>query len=196
VASIPVLSNSILKQVLSGTIMGVVRRPNNQPLAGATVTAGGNTTITNSNGLYSLSVPVGIYSVSCSATGYATNTINNVNVIANQNVTVNFTMAVSSNEDDLVPASVTALNGNYPNPFNPETSISYSIKEAGDVRLEVFNLKGQKVRSLVNAKQNSGNYRVVFDARDDKGQPLSSGIYLYRLSTGSYVSTRKMMLME
>ncbi len=196
VASIPVLSNSILKQVISGTIQGWVRKPNNQPLAGAVVTAGANSAITNSNGLYSLSVPVGTYSVSCTATGYANNTVNNINVIANQSVTVNFNMLVSSNDDDLIPVTVTALNGNYPNPFNPETSISYSIKEAGDVSLEVYNLKGQKVRSLVNIKQNSGHYRVVFDGKDDKGQPLSSGIYLYRLSTGSYVSTRKMMLME
>jgi hypothetical protein len=196
VASIPVFSNPLVRQVISGTIQGVVRKPNNQPLAGATVSAGGNTTITNSNGLYSLSVPVGTYSVSCSAVGYQTNTVNNINVIANQSVTLNFNMIVSSNEDDLVPVTVTALNGNYPNPFNPETTISYAIKDAGEVHLEIYNLKGQRVRNLVSGKQNTGYYHVVFNGLDDKGQPLSSGIYLYRLTTGSFTSTRKMMLME
>ncbi len=196
VLSIPVLSNPLVKQVASGTIQGVVRKPNNQALQGATVTAGGNTTITNSNGLYSLSVPVGTYTVSCSAVGYQTNTQNNITVVANQSVTVNFSMIVSANEDDLTPVTVTALNGNYPNPFNPETAISYAIKDAGDVHLEIYNLKGQRVRSLVNGKQNTGHYRIVFNGKDDKGMPLSSGIYLYRLTTGSYTSTRKMMLME
>ncbi|PKN73193.1 MAG: hypothetical protein CVU50_04130 [Candidatus Cloacimonetes bacterium HGW-Cloacimonetes-3] len=196
VASLPVLSNSLTRDVISGTVQGVVRKPNNQPLAGATISASGNTTTTNSSGLYSLSLPVGVYTVSCSAPGYQTYSVNNINIIASQSVTQNFSMVVSANEDDLIPVTVTTLKGNYPNPFNPETTISYAIKEAGDVRLEVFNLKGQKVRSLVNIRQNTGNYSIVFDAKDDKGHVLSSGVYLYRLTTQSYVSTRKMMLME
>ena len=96
----------------------------------------------------------------------------------------------------MIPVSETALKGNHPNPFNPETTIAYAIKDAGQVRLEIYNLKGQKVRTLVNGPQNSGNYRVVFNSRDDSGKPLASGIYLYRLTTGTYSSTRKMMLME
>lgn len=196
VASLPVLSNSLTRAVVSGTVQGVVRKPNNQPLGGATISAGGNTATTNSSGLYSLSLPVGVYSVTCSAQGYQPSTVSNITIIADQSVTQNFTLAISANEDDLVPVMVTALNGNYPNPFNPETTISYAIKEAGDVRLEVFNLKGQKVRSLVNGRQSTGHYSIVFDARDDKGQALSSGIYLYRLTAQNYLSTRKMMLME
>lgn len=196
VLSIPVLSNTLVRSVSSGTIMGWVRKANNQPIAGAVITAGANTTVTNSNGLYSLSVPVGTYSVSCSATGYITNTQSNVVVNANQNITLNFTMTVSANEDDVSPVLATALNGNYPNPFNPETSISYAIKDAGFVSLEIYNLKGQKVRTLVNHEQTTGNYHVVFNGKDDNGQPLSSGVYLYRFKTGSYSSTRKMMLME
>jgi flagellar hook assembly protein FlgD len=196
VASIPVLSNPLTRNVSSGTISGVVRKPNNQPLAGATVAAGGNSTITNSSGLYSLSVPVGTYSVTCTATGYLANTIDNINVIANQSVTVNFIMIVSANEDEILPVTATTLNGNYPNPFNPETSISYAIKDAGSVSLEIYNLKGQRVRSLVHGTQTTGHYRIVFDGKDDHGQPLSSGVYLYRLTTGTYTSTRKMMLME
>ncbi|MDD2227864.1 MAG: choice-of-anchor J domain-containing protein [Candidatus Cloacimonetes bacterium] len=196
VASIPVFSNTVIRNVASGNIVGVVRKVNNQPLAGATVSAGGNATITNSSGLYSLNVPVGVYSVTCSATGYLDNTANDINVIANQNFTLNFSMVSTANEDEILPVTATALNGNYPNPFNPETSISYAIKDAGNVSLEIYNLKGQRVRSLVRSMQATGNYRIVFDGKDDHGQPLSSGVYLYRLNTGTYTSTRKMMLME
>jgi hypothetical protein len=196
VASLPVLSNSLQREVLSGTIQGMVRKPNNQALSGATVSAGGNFTTTNSSGLYSLSLPVGVYSVSCSAPGYQTNTVNNVTIIANQSITQNFNMLISANEDELIPVTATVLNGNYPNPFNPETTISYAIKETGEVSLEVYNLKGQKVRSLVNGRQNTGHYRIVFNGKDDLGQALSSGIYFYRFTAGSYTSTRKMILME
>ena len=105
-------------------------------------------------------------------------------------------MTTVANEDEIVPIAATALGGNYPNPFNPETTIHYDIKDATNVRLNVYNVKGQLVRSLVHANQDSGAYRVVFNGRDDKGNPLSSGIYLYRFTAGKYSSTRKMMLME
>ena len=117
-------------------------------------------------------------------------------VSPNQNTTLNFNLVPASSADELVPVTVTALGGNYPNPFNPETTISYELKDAANVRLHVYNVKGQLVRSLVNTDQASGRYRVVFNACDDKGNPLSSGLYLYRFTAGSYSNTRKMMLME
>jgi hypothetical protein len=196
VASVPSLSNPIAKTLEWGNVVGVVRKPNTQPLAGVTVSTGSFSTTTNTVGAYSLALPVGSYTISYAATGYVTMNFDNINIVANQNTTNNVNMAISANEDDFIPVTVTALNGNFPNPFNPETVITYSLKEAGEVRLEIFNLKGQLIRSLVNGTQNTGNYRVLFDARDDNGRLLASGIYLYRLSTGKYTSTRKMMLME
>ncbi|MDD3563796.1 MAG: FlgD immunoglobulin-like domain containing protein, partial [Candidatus Cloacimonetes bacterium] len=138
----------------------------------------------------------GIYTVTATAAGYDSLTQENIAVAPNQNSTVNFLMVPTSNEDENVPITVTALRGNYPNPFNPETTISYDIKDAGSVRLAVYNVKGQLVRSLVNTKQAAGRYRVIFNGCDDRGKPLSSGIYLYRFTAGRYSSTRKMMLME
>jgi hypothetical protein len=196
VASVPALSNPIIKALEYGNVVGVVRKPNTQPLAGAVVSAGGFSATTNSVGAYSLALPVGTYTVTCTATGYQTMNFDNINISANQNTTLNINMLISANEDEIIPVTATALNGNFPNPFNPETVISYSLKDAGDVRLEIYNLKGQRIRSLVNGRQNTGNYRVLFDARDDNGRQLGSGIYLYRLTTGGYTSTRKMMLME
>ena len=196
VTSVASFSNPLTKEVQMGNIVGFVRKQNNQPIPGATVTANEVSATTNSAGAYSLPLAVGTYNVTASATGYQPLTIEGVIVLPNQNTTLNFVLLPVSNEDEYLPIAATELKGNYPNPFNPETTITYSIKDRCQVRLEVYNLKGQLVRTLVNTEKASGNYRVVFDAKDDKGSPLSSGIYFYRLQAGKYISTRKMLLME
>ncbi len=196
VSSVPSFSNILVKETLSGNIVGFVRKTNNQPIAGATVTANGVNATTNTAGAYSLALQVGTYSVTASATNYLPLTQDGIVVSANQNTTLNFMLTGVAGEDDLAPVVATALNGNYPNPFNPETVISYAIKNKCAVNLDIYNLKGQKVRSLVSAVADPGHYRIVFNGKDDNGQALSSGIYLYRLKAGEYISSRKMMLME
>ena len=94
------------------------------------------------------------------------------------------------NNDDL-SVNTYGLSQNYPNPFNPSTVINYSIAEAGMVSLKVFNILGQEVMSLVDANQNAGQYQVKFDASQ-----LSTGLYIYRIQSGSFVSSRKMMLLK
>ena len=196
IASVPAFSNALAKEVVSGNIVGFVRTGLGQGIADATILVeGGYSTTTNHSGAFSLSVPVGIYSVTATHASFDSITQANIVVKPNQNTTVIFITTLAT-EDELQPVAVTALRGNYPNPFNRETTISYDIKDAANVRLAVYNVKGQLVRSLVNADQASGRYRVIFNGRDDKGNPLSSGIYLYRFSAGKYSSTRKMMLME
>ncbi|MBI2427459.1 MAG: M6 family metalloprotease domain-containing protein [Ignavibacteriales bacterium] len=83
------------------------------------------------------------------------------------------------------------LKSNYPNPFNPSTTINYSIQKDGPVMLKVYDTLGKEVASLVNGKQTAGNHSVTFDA-----SRLASGIYLYRLSSGSFVQTKKMVLLK
>jgi hypothetical protein len=83
------------------------------------------------------------------------------------------------------------LRQNFPNPFNPSTSISYGLPKAADVRIEVFNVLGQKVETMVQAHQEAGNYRVIFDA-----SKLGTGIYYYRIQAGDFQMLRKMLLMR
>ncbi|HGY57118.1 MAG TPA: T9SS type A sorting domain-containing protein [Caldithrix abyssi] len=83
------------------------------------------------------------------------------------------------------------LEQNYPNPFNPTTAISYRLSAVNDVELTVYNVLGQKIRTLVNEKQPAGKYTVKFNA-----DHLSSGVYFYRLKAGTYVSQRKMLLLR
>ena len=100
------------------------------------------------------------------------------------------------NPDNTTPELVTMLAGNYPNPFNPETTISFSIKSPAQVNLDIYNLKGQKVRTLVSEKKTAGTHTTVWNGTDDNDKPVSSGVYLYRMQAGEYRSTRKMMLMK
>ena len=83
------------------------------------------------------------------------------------------------------------LKQNYPNPFNPTTSIEYTLTKISDVRLTIFNLQGEEVAKLVEGRFNAGEYSVEWNASN-----IPSGIYFYRLHTGEYVQTKKMVLLK
>lgn len=87
------------------------------------------------------------------------------------------------------------LRQNYPNPFNPSTNIRYNLPESNFITLTIYNSSGQKVRTLVNSNQSSGNHTIEWDSRNDNGVLVSSGIYYYRLNVGNEkVLSRKMIL--
>ncbi len=90
-----------------------------------------------------------------------------------------------------------ALATNYPNPFNPATTIQYALPQSADVQLTVYNVVGQVVRTLVAEHQSAGRYLVAWDATNDNGQSLSAGIYFYRLQAGGeFHAVRKMLLLK
>ncbi|NQV19764.1 MAG: T9SS type A sorting domain-containing protein [Armatimonadetes bacterium] len=101
----------------------------------------------------------------------------------------------TSTDDNEIP-TLGFLAQNYPNPFNPSTTIKYEIKEAGNVTIEVFNIKGQKVKTLINEYHTANNYSTVWNGMNDNNESVSSGIYFYKMKTGDYNSVKKMILMK
>jgi Tol biopolymer transport system component len=89
-----------------------------------------------------------------------------------------------------------SLEQNYPNPFNPTTTIKYTIPMESDVTLKISNSTGQRIKALVSQTQTPGTYEITWDARDDFGNDVSSGIYYYRIKAGEYVETKKAILVR
>ncbi|MBN2425372.1 MAG: T9SS type A sorting domain-containing protein, partial [Calditrichaceae bacterium] len=95
-------------------------------------------------------------------------------------------------EENLSPnAQNFVLEQNYPNPFNPVTKITYTLKEASDVKLAIYDITGREVSTLVSQRQNLGEYSVTFNAYD-----FASGVYFYKLKAGSFEQSRKMLLVK
>jgi len=101
----------------------------------------------------------------------------------------------TSNEGSTVPELFSSVK-NYPNPFNPTTTISFNLKAAGNVKVEVFNSKGQKVNTLVDGFKSEGPQSVTWTGSDVNGKAVSSGIYFYKLTTEASSTTKKMVLMK
>ncbi|MCD4651168.1 MAG: T9SS type A sorting domain-containing protein [Candidatus Cloacimonetes bacterium] len=90
----------------------------------------------------------------------------------------------------------TKLGNCYPNPFNPKTTINYSVEEKGDIKIEVFNVKGQKIQTLVNGFKNAGNYIVIWNGTDSTNNYVGSGMYLYKMTTKNKTISKKMVLLK
>jgi hypothetical protein len=93
-------------------------------------------------------------------------------------------------DKDLTPKDFT-LSQNYPNPFNPITQIQYEMKSAGQVKMDLFDIRGAKVRTLINEQKPAGSYELAFD-----GSQLSSGVYFYSMTANGITKTRKLVLMK
>ncbi len=98
--------------------------------------------------------------------------------------------------DGSAPSVSIGLAQNYPNPFNPETNIEFSLLNKGNVELSVYNIRGQKVKTLVNEAYSAGTHKVVWNGKDDQDKSVSSGIYFYRLESDGKKLTRKMLLLK
>lgn len=99
-------------------------------------------------------------------------------------------------DDPSTPALETALLGNYPNPFNPETGIRFQTQEKAKVRIEIYNLRGQLVKRLVDEPLAAGSHTVIWNGTDRNQNPVGSGVYLYKMQVGDYNSVRRMMLIK
>ena len=104
-------------------------------------------------------------------------------------------MAISAYSESDMPVSF-ELSQNYPNPFNPTTCINYYLPKNTYVRLEIFNVLGQSVRTLVNGYRYAGAYKIMWDGKDYNGKEVPGGIYFYRISAGDFIQTKKMTMLK
>lgn len=111
------------------------------------------------------------------------------------------------NESDVVPKPVSVednpaqpftfdLAQNYPNPFNPQTTIKFSLAKRGKVTIQIYNVLGQKIKTLIDAVKPAGAYSIVWDGKNDIGLPVSSGVYFYKMKSADFVEVRKMLLLK
>ena len=109
---------------------------------------------------------------------------------------INF-MTDSNDASNNVVSNTVRISQNFPNPFNPETTIEFSVLDAGKVTIEVYNILGEKIQTLVNSDFLPGTYSTVWKGTDSSGKSVSSGIYFYKLTANStYTSTQKMLLLK
>ncbi|MEN6445006.1 MAG: T9SS type A sorting domain-containing protein [Candidatus Cloacimonas sp.] len=180
----------------TGFLRGTVRNGTNL-VGGAIITADNNhIAYTSEEGTYSLLLNSGVHNVSVTANGL--HTVNRqVNVISGSITIENFNLDGSPVQDDQTPALTTCLKGVFPNPFNPETTISFAVgKNNTPVTIELFDLKGRKVNTLIDTIFDKGEHQLHFSAVDNSGGELASGIYFIRLSATDYRKTIKAMLLK
>ncbi|MCD4819853.1 MAG: S8 family serine peptidase [Candidatus Cloacimonetes bacterium] len=98
--------------------------------------------------------------------------------------------------ENSIPSTITVLGKNYPNPFNPETTIEFNLANESKTTLVIYNIKGQKVKTLINGDRKAGFHQVVWQGKDEIGNQVANGVYLYRLKSNNYTSIRKMLMLK
>lgn len=127
----------------------------------------------------------------------------NIEIASNDPVTPLVTIPVQITVTDVVSVRIPgqapttyAISQNYPNPFNPTTTISYQVPQTSDVKLEIYNVLGQKVRTLINRSVEAGSHQVIWDGRNSFGEQVASGVYIYKFEAGQFSKTMKMMMLK
>lgn len=125
--------------------------------------------------------------------GQLTITSNDIN---HANIVIDLTAACQNVSTEPISPKVTKLYNNYPNPFNPTTNIAFSLKEQANVSIDIFNVKGQLVKRLINGQMPAGNHTITWTGKDENQKQVSSGVYFYRMQTNNYTTTKKMLMMK
>jgi hypothetical protein len=192
VLSAPVFSNILTQDHPDGMISGVVRSSSGEPIAGAQVRASIYSATTNNSGAYLLILPIGSYTVTAEATGYESGTIEEVRVLEGQTSTANFTLSPgSANSQETEVAD--GLGRIYPNPFSASLTIDYGLREPANLCLEIYNLRGQLVKTLHNGQSLQGRHSLVWDGRDSSGRLGASGIYFLVMRSGGKSWSKKVL---
>jgi hypothetical protein len=155
-----------------------------------------NTTLSDGTGYYYFDLPNGTYSLDCWKDGYLGFHEDEI-IINDDNVVFDIYLIPDVDADDEIILPASNLSQNYPNPFNPTTTIYFSVAQTSSfVTIEIYNIKGQQVRTLVNEVFPAGSHSVLWDGRDNHDKPVSSGLYFYTLKAGTFSSVKKMILIK
>ncbi len=163
----------------------------------------GNFTFADSAGYFEIQLPSGTYDLYADRVFYEDNIVYSVTVEDEQITEIDFNMTCTlpqvSIEDELIPNSSFQISNlsNHPNPFNPSTTISFSlIQNSVFVNLEVFNIKGQKIKTLINEDLQRGKHSIIWSGLDSNNKSVSSGIYLYKIKAGNRELVNRMLLLK
>jgi len=169
----------------------VLLKINNQP---------GEFTFSDSIGNFEYKLPAGIYDVYAERVFYEDVIEYQVEVIDGQFTQIDIPMFETVDvEEQTIPNSSSLITNltNYPNPFNPTTIISFSVTQNSDfVNLEVYNVRGQKVKTLINEEMQSGKHTAIWSGLDSINKPVSSGVYFYKIKIGKQETVKRMLLLK
>jgi hypothetical protein len=186
-----------------GSITGVVRNRNTNAVMGGVLVrvAEGLQATTNMSGVYTITnIPAGVVKITGTREGFEPYESGFLTVTSGQQLTHDFEMGSVNEADTIEMPLITELNSNFPNPFNPSTTIRFSIgqTETGGelVNIRIYNIRGQVVKTLVNDYFVSGWHNVVWNGTDDRDRVVGSGIYFYKMTAGEYSKMRRMILMK
>ncbi|HQO17582.1 MAG TPA: T9SS type A sorting domain-containing protein, partial [Candidatus Cloacimonas sp.] len=186
----------IMRPPNTGFLRGTVRNGTDL-VCGASVTADASQiAYTSGAGTYSLLLSSGLHYITASYPGL--NSVSReVNIMPGTITTADFNLESNAVEDITAPQVSTALKGIFPNPFNPSTTVSFSVyRDNTPITIELYDLKGRRVTTLVNALYSKGEQHFCFSANDEKGKDLASGIYFIQLSAPDYRKTVKVLLLK
>ncbi len=177
----------------NGTVSGFVYNFQSVGIAGANITDGSSSTTSGANGSYSLSLAPGTYSLTCSAYGYLSQIQNNVVVTSDQTTNLNFNLTSTSlHDDNFSPSTEVILYQNSPNPFLSNATFTYELRKAGDVKLDIYSIKGKHIKTLYQGYKKAGLYNVNWDRRDKNNHKAAAGNYLLKLTTPDLILYRKL----
>ncbi|MCK4957085.1 MAG: T9SS type A sorting domain-containing protein, partial [Candidatus Cloacimonetes bacterium] len=170
---------------------------NIEDLHANTIIKAGNIAVRpDEKGHYQLQLPAGDHTIIAKTAGATSSpiavSVQNGEIIQN----INLILAANLNSEEDISITPNKLNANYPNPFNPETTISFSTKETGKVKIDVFNSKGQKVKTLLNKNILAGEHQVIWNGRNNQNSEVTSGVYFYRMQTANFITSKKMILLK
>lgn len=175
---------------------GVVTLNDNlEALEDVVVSAGNQSVFCDEGGYYLLPVIAGLWDVTASHADYTPMTVEDINIAAGEYIEIDFALDPVDADDEQV-APITKLVGNYPNPFNPETNIIFNLAHSDQVTIEIYNIKGQKMITLLDEFMEAGTHSVLWSGVDRNGRSVASGVYLTKFKTRQYTSTRKMLLLK